>query len=732
VTNLLPNIKAVSLIFLLVLLLIYRSKSVAILLVAAIVGITVVGFRQAALNNQLIQSKIGSSVSVEGVIHSDPVFKSGKVNGSFRSNSQYSCLFKVTRIDGAGIDLPLRLKFDTKNKLQIDQMVSMKVMVVKTKERKVAALVIASGEITIIKQPKRLFQLTSEIRKDFRNLAPKTSAGALIPGLVIGDTSLQSEVFTEQMRRVGLSHLTAVSGANFALVASFLFWLLQFVVKNLKHRLQLVFLILLLFIFLVRPTPSVLRAAVMTAVVLLAKFFGNKSLGIPSLAAAITLLILLDPLQSIDPGFVLSVLATAGILLLSPVIEQKLARYVSTEWIAQGISIPVSATVFCLPIIVLISGQLSLVTVPANILVAPVIAPITVLGFISAMFSPFSTAVAQLLFAIATPFASWIVFVSNLMADVPIISFNQSGVFLCLFLLALIAVIKKRPQITVLILILFIGQVIFSAQMWPGKGWQVVNCDVGQGDALVINLGSANAILVDVGPEPIKIDRCLRRLGIKSIPLLILTHFHADHVGGVSAVLKNRKVGQVWISNLSEPAGSYKSTMAQLTGLNVKVVNQGEKYLLPDFGAQIFVVWPASSLDAMPVLPGDGSAANNSSVSVIIKTNKFSLFAGGDIEPAAQEAITNSGYLKKVDYLKVSHHGSAYQYLPMLDQLMPKVAIISVGINNSYGHPSGQFIDQMQRRGIQVWRTDHSGGISLATPNKIRVTGKEWWQIRWG
>jgi competence protein ComEC len=275
---------------------------------------------------------------------------------------------------------------------------------------------------------------------------------------VIGDTSLQSEAFTEQMRRVGLSHLTAVSGANFALVASFLFWLLQFIVKNLKNRLRLIFLILMLFIFLVRPTPSVLRAAVMTAVVLIAKFFGEKSLGIPSLSAAITLLILLDPLQAIDPGFVLSVLATAGILILSPFIEQKLSRYIRTEWIVQGISIPVSATLFCLPVIVLISGQLSLVTVPANILVAPVIAPITVLGFISAILSPFVTTVAQLLFTIATPFAAWIVFVSKLMADIPLISFNQSGVFICLFLIVFLAIIKKRIQIALLILILFIGR----------------------------------------------------------------------------------------------------------------------------------------------------------------------------------------------------------------------------------------------------------------------------------
>jgi competence protein ComEC len=172
--------------------------------------------------------------------------------------------------------------------------------------------------------------------------------------------------------------------------------------------------------------------------------------------------------------------------------------------------------------------------------------------------------------------------------------------------------------------------------------------------------------------------------------------------------------------------------MKEIRGIDIKVVEQGEKYFLPNFATQVLVVWPKLDLGQMPTLPGDGSEVNNSSISVIIKTKTLSIFAGGDIEPAAQEMITASGYLSQVDVLKVSHHGSAYQYLPMLDLLNPKVAIISVGRGNSYGHPDKQFISELLSRNIQVWRTDQSGGISLATPNKIRVTGKEWWQIRWG
>ena len=470
----------------------------------------------------------------------------------------------------------------------------------------------------------------------------------------------------------------------------------------------------------------------MSAVVILAKYFGERSFGVPSLAAAVMVLLLLDPIQSTDPGFALSVLATAGILLLSPLIEDKLSQKTKTTWIVQSISIPVSATIFCLPVIVLLSNQISLVSVPANILVAPVIAPITLLGFVAAIFAPVTPFFSAFLLLLATPFAHWIVIISQSMADLPAISFNRSFIFFLVFVAVLIGLIIRRKLLIYLAILFIAIQLITSHFAWPGSGWQIANCDVGQGDGLVVNLGEGNAIVVDVGPEPEKMDQCLKKLGIRSIPLLILTHFHSDHVGGISKVLQNRKVTQVWISNLAQPEAAYQSTMKELSGIDLKIVEQGERYLLPKFATQVLVLWPKLLLGQMPTLPGDGSAVNNSSISVIIKTKTLSIFAGGDIEPAAQEMISSSGYLSQVDVLKVSHHGSAYQYLPMLDLLNPKVAIISVGQGNSYGHPDHQFIAELISRNIKVWRTDQSGGISLATPNKIRVTGKDWWQIRWG
>ena len=697
-----------------------------------LVGSCVISIRQFALNNQLLISYFNTQVQIEGVIQTDPVTKEGNVVGSNKLNDQYSALLKLTKIGQVKVDLPTRIKFDLSQQLTIDQAIRTQVRVIKSKERKVAALLISTGTIEVIGSARKIFIATTVIRESFKGLIKPTDAGSLIPGLVLGDTSLQSPLFIKQMRRVGLSHLTAVSGANFALVATFLLWFLQYFIKRLRLRLYLVFFVLLIFIFLVRPTPSVLRAAVMTAVVLIAKVLGDKSFGIPSLGCAISLLVLIDPFQAIDPGFALSVLATAGILLLPQYLNSKLERYIKIPWILDAILIPVSATIFCFPVIILLSNQFSLATIPANILVAPVIAPITILGFIAAILSPAAGFISHSIILIITPLASWIVWVCEQMNKFSVVVFNQSGAFSVIFLILAILSLTRKRIITIFVLTIFGLQLFLASFIWPGPGWQIANCDVGQGDGLVVNLGRGSGLVIDTGPDPEKIDRCLHQLKIKKIPLLVLTHFHADHVGGVSSVVKGRDIGEVWISNNLQPEQSSKLVMNLLSGIKTRTVKAGDNFAFAANALSIKVLWPNATGQDFQSLPGDGSEINNSSIALLIKTRDLSLFTAGDIEPPVQEIITNFGDLTPVDVLKVSHHGSSYQYLPMLDLLKPKLALISVGTGNRYGHPSSDLITQLQDRQISVWRTDQSGGLALASPNKIRVTGKEWWQIRWG
>jgi len=694
------------------------------------VGGSVISIRQAALSNELVISNFNQKVEISGVIRSDPLIKVGKIRGSIKLPDQQSFLISVNKIGKYQVKLPMRLQAPIGGNYLLGQNFIAEVKIIKSKERKVAALAIATSDLIITKEGNYLITLTNEIRQSFRKLIPAGDAGSLIPGLILGDTSLQTSEFTNQMRRVGFSHLTAVSGANFALVAGFILWLMQFFLKKIQARLWVTGIVLLFFILLVRPTPSVLRAAVMALVLLIAKYRGDRSLGLPALGAAIATLILLDPFQAIDPGFALSVLATAGILILSPKLVEVLTAKLRWRVFAEAVAIPISATIFCTPVIVALSGQLSLISILANVLASPVIAPITVIGFISAILASVTPFIATILICITLPLAKWIVWLCNTGSAFPVLQFSSFIFFIFILTLFGAVAIRKNWIALMVVASLIFTQLTYSRVTWPGSNWRVANCDVGQGDALVINLGANRAVVIDVGPDPTLIDRCLSRLKISHISLLVLTHFHADHVGGLSGALNKRVVKQAWISNNHQPEGAYLRSIALLKGVSLQEVNNGDSFQVAD--AKISVLWPEAITQSFATLPGDGSAINNSSIALQIKLPDLSIFAAGDLEPPVQEIITTNPLLMRADLYKLCHHGSMYQYFPMLDRISPSVALISVGKDNSYGHPAPETIGEFRRRGIKVVRTDQSGGIAVATPNKIRVTGKEWWRIRWG
>ncbi len=604
-----------------------------------------------------------------------------------------------------------------------------------TPERRVAALIATRGDFIKLAEANFLQRLSAKIRDAFRKTAQSVggASGALIPGLVIGDTSLESQGFVTDMRRVGLSHLTAVSGANFAIIAAFLLWLSQWIFKKVRSRLILTSAVLIGFIFLVRPSPSVLRASVMSAVILIAKSRGVKADSVPSLGLAISSLILMDPFQAIDPGFALSVAATAGILVLAPKIQSYISDRFGHEKFAEVMAIPLSATIMCTPVILAISGLFSLVSIPANILAEPVVAPITIVGFIAAIISPLVPGLSHLLLVIIKPLAQIIVWISNFASDLPVLLLPKSYLGAAIAV-GVIALIKLRKWLAlgisgcaVLIIILLPGQ-------WPGKYWQVANCNVGQGDGLVINLGDSSAIVIDVGPDSKLIDGCLKDLGITKIPLLVLSHFHADHVHGLDGALAGRRVSNIWVTNYGEPKSERDTALLLIGNIPSHVASVGERI---DFqsakgAVSISVLWPGKTIEEFAAIPGDGSRINNSSIALLITVGSLRIFSAGDLEPPAQEAMMAGSKIGAVDIYKVSHHGSSYQYPPLMSELQPRVALISVGLGNSYGHPAATTVAALAALGTIVMRTDQDGAISVDGALKIRTKRDDWWNISWG
>ena len=653
------------------------------------------------------------------------------------STGSYSFIARAVLVNNSSIHyklrVPIRVMTSDQSVTQLlpGQRFSAQGRIVASKEARVAALVVIKDDINIQTQPSHWASALGAIRLGLRSLSGDGDAGALIPGMVLGDTSKQSSDFKNSMKRSGLTHLVAVSGANFALVSAFVLWMMQFLFARMKFRLTATAISLIAFIALVRPSPSVLRAAAMAAVLLIAQGTKRGRDSLPALGFAMAAVVIVDPWQARDAGFALSVLATAGLLLFAPVLIEKM-RTRMPEKLAQALAPPIAAIVFCSPIIVALSGYLAPMSVIANLLAAPFVAPITIVGFIAALFSPIAPLLSTILMWFIRFPAGAIALIADWASSFPVLTLRTGKIgFLIVASFTLISWLLKRWFKHIIIFTLVVLISITWLQRWPGGDWQVANCDIGQGDSMVINLGNHRGLVIDVGPNPVAEDRCLKALGINEIPLLILSHFHADHVAGLPGALKNRTVGQVWVSVNSAPL--VESAMAQSALKGVEMI-KAVRGMSSKLGVlTIKVLWPTLSATSFAEMPGDGSQINNSSIATLITCDAFSIFAGGDIEPPVQEILVKD--VGPVDIYKVSHHGSRYQDLAFMAALHPRISIISVGVGNTYGHPAVQTLGALARLGSEVVRTDIDGAIAVQVRNHqftVRRAKGRFNLIRWG
>ena len=653
------------------------------------------------------------------------------------STGSYSFIARAVLVNNSSIHyklrVPIRVMTSDQSVTQLlpGQRFSAQGRIVASKEARVAALVVIKSDIEIQTQPSHWASALGAIRLGLRSLSGDGDAGALIPGMVLGDTSKQSSDFKNSMKRSGLTHLVAVSGANFALVSAFVLWMMQFLFARMKFRLTATAISLIAFIALVRPSPSVLRAAAMAAVLLIAQGTKRGRDSLPALGFAMAAVVIVDPWQARDAGFALSVLATAGLLLFAPVLIEKM-RTRMPEKLAQALAPPIAAIVFCSPIIVALSGYLAPMSVIANLLAAPFVAPITIVGFIAALFSPIAPLLSTILMWFIRFPAGAIALIADWASSFPVLTLRTGKIgFLIVASFTLISWLLKRWFKHIIIFTLVVLISITWLQRWPGGDWQVANCDIGQGDSMVINLGNHRGLVIDVGPNPVAEDRCLKALGINEIPLLILSHFHADHVAGLPGALKNRTVGQVWVSVNSAPL--VESAMAQSALKGVEMI-KAVRGMSSKLGVlTIKVLWPTLSATSFAEMPGDGSQINNSSIATLITCDAFSIFAGGDIEPPVQEILVKD--VGPVDIYKVSHHGSRYQDLAFMAALHPRISIISVGVGNIYGHPAVQTLGALARLGSEVVRTDIDGAIAVQVRNHqftVRRAKGRFNLIRWG
>jgi competence protein ComEC len=262
---------------------------------------------------------------------------------------------------------------------------------------------------------------------------------------------------------------------------------------------------------------------------------------------------------------------------------------------------------------------------------------------------------------------------------------------------------------------------------WPPRGWLLVACDVGQGDGLVLATGPGEAVVVDAGPDARLIDRCLTRLGVRRVPVVVLTHFHADHVDGLPGVLDGRAVGEVEVTGTRDPpyGAAAVDAWAREAALPVRVPVPGESLAVGGLSWQVLA--PGRRPDAPVDATGEeGSAANDASLVLLARSRGVTMLLTGDVEPEAQRAVlrTLPGALggEPVDVLKVPHHGSRYQDPDLLAGLGARLALVSAGADNDYGHPAAETLARLERGGALVRRTDRDGDLAVVVrDSELRV-----------
>lgn len=587
------------------------------------------------------------------------------------------------------------------------------------------AVVRATGSPQHVAEPPAIQRWAGVVRDRLASAAgsalPADQAG-LLPGLVVGDTSGLAQETKDEFTAAGLTHLTAVSGANVSIVLGAVLLVVRGVGLGPRTGALLAGIALVAFVVIARPSPSVLRAAAMGCVALLALVTGRRKQAIPALAASVVVLLALSPSLAVDFGFALSVFATAGLVVVSPALVARLRARGWPRWLAEMCAVALAAFVVTAPLVAAMSGTVSIVSIVANVLVAPAVAPITVVGAATAVLAVVWLPAAALLVRVAGPPLWWLREVADRAAAVPggnlAVRNGLGGAVIVAVGIAVAVLAARHPWSRRMLLAVAVGVAAvwvptrFHQPGWPASGWALVACDVGQGDGLVLSAGGRRAVVVDAGPEPGPMDRCLRRLGIDEIPLLVVTHLHADHYGGLDAVLHGRSVGAVAIGPASLPEGGFRFVSAAASRADVPLVRLAAGRQLTVGAVRITVLGPLLPEPRTPAAAEDG--ANDASLVLMAETAAGRLLLTGDVEEDGQRALLRSKIPLRADVLKVPHHGSRTTSPEFLDAVRPRVALVSVGADNTFGHPNPGILQRLAALGAVTVRTDRDGDVAVA------------------
>jgi competence protein ComEC len=557
---------------------------------------------------------------------------------------------------------------------------------------------------------------------------PETS-GALLAGLLMGERSQLPSESDEAFRRAGVYHVLAVSGFNVALLAGAVFAGLAMCGVPRRGAAVAAALVLVGFALVVGGQPSVVRATLMGLLLLAALLLDRESQLMNALAGAALALLVWRPGDLWEPGFQLSFAATAGIIYVTPWLAAMLTERGWPAWLATAVGVSLGAQAAVTPLMLAHFNQLSVIGVLANLAVVPLAGVATMLGMLALLLELLSAALAGLLFE-----TLWLVLlalrvavrvaaaVPGAMVHLPAPAAAAVVAWYAALLLAPAASASARARTVAGALLVIVAGTSIWPWLRPTEGMlRVTFLDVGQGDAVLVELPDGPRLLVDGGPGGARrfdvgervLAPFLWNRPVGRLDAVALSHWDIDHSGGLAAVLRRFRVGEFWESGRA-PSGA-ADTVAALarSGAPRRRLTAGQQLWLGR--AMVTVLGPA---------PGPPVTANDQSLVLRLDWRGVSLLLPGDLGPQGEAALLGRPGPLRALVLKVAHHGSrSSSGTPFLRAARPLVAVVSVGVRNPFRHPSPETLDRLAAAGARIYRTDRDGAVVLETDGQVlRVT----------
>ena len=607
-----------------------------------------------------------------------------------------------------------------------------------------------NGKIELIKEKNInyffiiLYKVKNKIIKNINNKFPEETRGVFL-GILLGDKNSIEEDVRQNFADSSLSHILAVSGTHISYVVICISVLFKKLKLNKNIRKVLTSLVLFMYLYLVDFSASATRAVIMSNIVILQMLFYRKQDTITTIAFSSIIILINNPYAILNIGFLLSYGGTIGIILFVNKIsteskEDFFQRFKS--YLKDICIVTISAQTIIMPIIIYYFNTISFTFIISNIIASLIIGPIIMIGLVIIAISFFKIPIISLIIRFYNILIVILVKTADIISKIPIskiylktpttleIIFYYSVVFLIALLIYIKKsnrkFIKKTIQIDiynlknffinnrnkVLIFISIVSLISITSIKIP-KELKINFIDVGQGDSCLITTPQNKKVIVDSGGSesydvgknvllPYLLDK-----RITKIDYIMISHFDTDHCKGFEYVLENLKVKNVIISKQSETSENFKQIMKIIRKkrINLIVVQKGSKIKIDNF-TTVDIISPHSENIA--------DNMNDNSIVAKLEAYNFSILFTGDASEKIEKELIKEKINLKSDILKVSHHGSKTGTSEeFLKSVKPKIALIGVGENNKFGHPTEDVIKRLTENKVKIYRTDRNGEISI-------------------